>query len=262
LSFARELHGAQVDILGDDYVDGHRFRVHQAVGHYRYPILSEAPLSITAWGTPRQHLNSCWSLPEGHVPSPWARQVGEGERAHLAFIRYRDEPASTRSIAKTGRVVCGSSKVAYTWSSKHRWRARAAAWDEERDRAACEAHLDAIKQVNREQFEVGEAMFESVRQEIDAAARSLARSANALALWAQTAAKLTRDALGISKPDRRVVVAGDAGAPVQHELAGIIAHLPPATVLQARDVAIEVAKAKARRSILEAGVPDVGTSGS
>ncbi|MGO9660382.1 MAG: hypothetical protein ACLP7F_18765 [Acidimicrobiales bacterium] len=96
-----------------------------------------------------------------------------------------------------------------------------------------------------------------MRKEIDTAAASLARSPHALAIWAQTAAKLTRDALGIGGPDQRVVVAGDADAPVQHDLAGIIAHLPPATVLQARDVAIEVAKAKARRSILAADVPDV-----
>ena len=104
-------------------------------------------------------------------------------------------------------------------------------------------------------------MFEAVRKEIDTAAASLARSPHALAIWAQTAAKLTRDALGIGRPDQRVVVAGDADAPVQHDLAGIIAHLPPATVLQARDVAIEVAKAKARRSILAADVPNVRPRG-
>ncbi len=136
-------------------------------------------------------MNSAPALAEGHVPSPWARQEGEGERAHLAFVRYRDEPAVTRSIAETGRAIGRSPKLAYAWSAKWHWRDRAAAWDEERDRAACDAHLDAIEQANREQYEVGEAMFEAVRREIDTAAQSLARSPHALAVWAQTAAKLT-----------------------------------------------------------------------
>ena len=77
-------------------------------------------------------MNNAPDLPEGHVPSPWARQVGEGEKAHLAFIQYRDESALTRSIAETGLAIGRSPKLAYAWPSKHRWRDRAAAWDAER----------------------------------------------------------------------------------------------------------------------------------
>jgi hypothetical protein len=88
-------------------------------------------------------------------------------------------------------------------------------------------------------------MFDAVRQEIGAAAASLARSPHALALWAATAAKLLRDGLGISEPAQRVVVAGDQDAPIRTEMAGIIASLPPSAVLKAQELAIEVAKVRA-----------------
>ncbi len=42
LVLARELHGEQVDKLGEDYVDGHLTRVQAAVGRYDDPVLSIA----------------------------------------------------------------------------------------------------------------------------------------------------------------------------------------------------------------------------
>jgi hypothetical protein len=117
---------------------------------------------------------------------------------------------------------------------------------------ACQAHLDAIEKANKDQVELGEMMFKAVRQEIAAAATSLARSPHALAIWAQTAAKLTREALGISEPAQRAVVAGDQEAPVRTEMVSIIASLPPGAILKAQELAIEVAKARARANVLAA----------
>jgi (p)ppGpp synthase/HD superfamily hydrolase len=42
LVLARELHGDQVDRLGEDYVDGHLSRVQEAVAVYHDPVLAEA----------------------------------------------------------------------------------------------------------------------------------------------------------------------------------------------------------------------------
>jgi hypothetical protein len=71
-------------------------------------------------------------------------------------------------------------------------------------------------------------------------------------LGTQTAAKLTRNALGIAEPSQRVVVAGDQEGSVRTEMAGIIASLPPTAILKAQELAIEVAKARARANVLAA----------
>ena len=41
-------------------------------------------------------------------------------------------------------------------------------------------------------------------------------------------------------------MAGDPNAPIKHELSGVIAHLTPAEVLQAQEVALMLTQVKAR----------------
>lgn len=96
---------------------------------------------------------------------------------------------------------------------------------------ANEARLEAIKRISREEVEIGMLMLAEVRARIPTAAKLLARSPRVLALWAEVGAKLARDGLATGELN---AVASDPKAPVQHELRGILHHLTPAQVLQAR----------------------------
>ncbi|MBA4190912.1 MAG: hypothetical protein C0467_23230 [Planctomycetaceae bacterium] len=97
------------------------------------------------------------------TPHSWERQVGESSPAWHAFQRYRDlgprrtldevdrqlyppparAPEEAPSSARHRRRGHISS-----WSRRHDWVARAAAWDAEVDRAARVAQIDAVKAMN------------------------------------------------------------------------------------------------------------------
>jgi hypothetical protein len=71
----------------------------------------------------------------------WERQDKETSRAYIAFITYRDQKASVRSIANVPKIIgktTGKNPVNnYEYlSKKYNWVERARAWDD---------HLDAIK---------------------------------------------------------------------------------------------------------------------
>jgi len=84
----------------------------------------------------------------------WERLPGESAKAYEAFCIYRDLPPHERSLKavaeKLGGKRSGKSRALRPlerWSSRYRWVERAAAWDEEQDRQARAAQLEAIKEM-------------------------------------------------------------------------------------------------------------------
>lgn len=87
----------------------------------------------------------------------WERRPGESARAYAAFCMYRDLPPRERSLTRVAEDIAkASTKQRHVasirrrlsdWSSKWNWVERAAAWDEERDRIARQAQIEAIKEM-------------------------------------------------------------------------------------------------------------------
>lgn len=74
------------------------------------------------------------------MTQPWDRQPDETAPAWAAFQTYRDMAPGDRSISAaleaSGRKA-GNQRLFETWSSRHGWPSRVAAWD---------AHLDRLAQ--------------------------------------------------------------------------------------------------------------------
>jgi hypothetical protein len=91
---------------------------------------------------------------------PWERQPDESDRAWALFQRYRDLGAARRSLPRLASEVIGETpdkprkpesvqRELERWSSRHRWRSRVTAWDEELDRRQREAEADEIVAMHR-----------------------------------------------------------------------------------------------------------------
>ncbi len=87
---------------------------------------------------------------------PWERQPGETRRAFAAFCHYRDMGVK-RSTRRVADELTISDTLARRWSARWAWVARSGAWDEEQDRQARAAQLDAIKEMNARQAKIGHA---------------------------------------------------------------------------------------------------------
>jgi hypothetical protein len=61
-------------------------------------------------------------------PPPWARGPDESPVAHVAFLAYRDL-GQGRSFVGAGQTVGKSDSLIRRWALRHRWKARAWAWD-------------------------------------------------------------------------------------------------------------------------------------
>ena len=134
------------------------------------------------------------------------------------------------------------------WSAEHKWVARAVAWDREQDGVARQARLDEIERINKRHSDIAEQMLDHIATYLPTAAAALPRSPHALSEWVKTATKVQRDALGSAEPASGTLAPGEPEAPVQHDIAGIMGRLPPELVLKAQDLAIEVAKFRAREA--------------
>lgn len=199
-----------------------------------------------------EDLSSALAIPE---PEPiYARTPGEPAKAWEAFKVYRDMRSVDRSLRGAAELVGKGPTLLFRWSAEHNWVARANAWDAECDRIARQARLDEIDRINRRHADIAEIMLDAVEKNMPAIERGLARSPRTAVEMFAAAVKAQRDAAGIQDPAKRTVIQGDPDNPIQHDvdIAGIMAHLDPATVLKARDLAIEVAKAQARE---QAGLP-------
>lgn len=78
---------------------------------------------------------------------PWERMKGETAKAVEKFRLYRDLGPS-RSLAKVGRSLGISTTRCEELSVKWNWVARAAAWDDEQDRIARQATLEAVERMH------------------------------------------------------------------------------------------------------------------
>jgi hypothetical protein len=107
------------------------------------------------------------------TPALWERQPGEGPRAYAAFCAYRGLPPRERSLDAAARVLNpgSASKRAATgrlqeWSSTFRWVARAAAWDAHVDAQARDAHVEAVRELQRKHQDCLSTIFDQFAEAI------------------------------------------------------------------------------------------------
>ena len=94
----------------------------------------------------------------GSVPI-WGRQPRETHRAYMAFCAYRDL-GPVRSLRKAALAFYGGTELprkwdksgviptqVERWSSRHRWVARATAWDAYVDQERRAAHIQAVREM-------------------------------------------------------------------------------------------------------------------
>ena len=149
------------------------------------------------------------------------------------------------ALGKSRRLILG-------WSAKHDWVDRAADWDAEQVRAERRNKLAQIEKSNRDDVALAMRALALLDGHIQKAAAALDNSPHALAEWAKTFTKIKRDGLGIAEPNKRMVEAGDSTSPIQvhdDELSDAMAPLPPAMVLQLRDISLEMTRLKSQRRI-------------
>jgi hypothetical protein len=92
------------------------------------------------------------------VTEPWERRQGEGARAFEAFAMYRDM-GTERSLAKVGVNLGKSVKLMERWSATHRWVARAAAWEDEKDRRVREELTKGVTAMRKTHAAIAEQML-------------------------------------------------------------------------------------------------------
>jgi hypothetical protein len=88
----------------------------------------------------------------------WERMPGESSRAYARFCAYRDLGPG-RSLMKLRRLHAGedgwSRSALEQACQRWHWQARAAAWDDEQDRAQRQAQLEAIREMAERQARDG-----------------------------------------------------------------------------------------------------------
>lgn len=138
---------------------------------------------------------------------PWERKSDETVQAYARFLLYRNTPPDQRSIRKLGI----SKNLACRWSRRHKWVARASAFDDWLmqlgDSLAQHAALGHRGQLVR---------FASVSldKSIKAAAELKLNETADVVLLAKTAAELGDKALGIAKLPERDTDRGSGGQAV------------------------------------------------
>ncbi len=92
------------------------------------------------------------------------KQAGESSQAWSAFQTYRDAQPEERSYAKVAEATARSRRLVERFASRWSWRARAAAFDAQADKAAREKWQRERIELKREQLAVGRALVaEGVR---------------------------------------------------------------------------------------------------
>lgn len=86
--------------------------------------------------TPKMLPDYAKNTERDYVGDPWSRQPHETKEAHEAFKLYVSLDPATRTVAEADRIRRANKglkeakpRVAYEWSSKHRWLDRAEAHD-------------------------------------------------------------------------------------------------------------------------------------
>ena len=68
------------------------------------------------------------TTPLGSEHNVWDRQVGESEKAHAAFLVYRDLGLDRR-LSHVAQELSKSKQLMQKWSMRWNWRDRVLAWD-------------------------------------------------------------------------------------------------------------------------------------
>lgn len=98
---------------------------------------------------------------------PWARQEGETSKAYAAFCVYRDQ-GEGRTTRSTAEALTKSETLIKTWSSKHGWVARAAAWDSMPSNAVAEAYADMAARIAAQHERVASKLLDRLEKGMDA----------------------------------------------------------------------------------------------
>lgn len=88
------------------------------------------------------------------MSDPWERRPKESPQAYQAFRMYRDS-GSSRNQAAVVEGMGVAEQTVKNWSSKHNWRERALAWDDECARVEDRQRLDNIRTMYDQHRRVG-----------------------------------------------------------------------------------------------------------
>ena len=98
--------------------------------------------------------------------TPWDRRPRESAAAHVAFRAFRDlGPLRTLDALVTDELP--RTRLS-SWSVKHDWRDRAAAWDDELHRTQDQVRLEAIRTMHDVHQRAGRAILSKALRALDA----------------------------------------------------------------------------------------------
>ncbi|KKN40133.1 hypothetical protein LCGC14_0736310 [marine sediment metagenome] len=97
----------------------------------------------------------------------WGQQPNESEKAWQAFKAYRNMGV-TRSLRKASSQIGKSRRLLETWSSKHMWQRRCAAWDIEQQDIHREARLSATQDMQERHGKLARGLLGRVAAELGA----------------------------------------------------------------------------------------------
>jgi hypothetical protein len=104
--------------------------------------------------------------PDQPTPELWEQQPGESAKHYHFFATYRDLGAANRNIVETARILGKSTAWMMNLSSKHRWTARARAWDFHLDDIARDKSEEARREMVDRHATISRRILTTVAQRI------------------------------------------------------------------------------------------------
>lgn len=92
------------------------------------------------------------------IAAPWELQPKETKDAFEAWQIYRDLPPADRTLARVSKELEKSADLVGRWSSANQWVERSRAYDGYLDRQRIEAHVAAIKDMQKRHTEMAMAL--------------------------------------------------------------------------------------------------------
>lgn len=142
-------------------------------------------------------------------PREWERQPDETAPAYAALRCYLDQ-GPARSVTKVAEELDKSRSLIGRWSSRHRWRPRADAWDAHLTTTYVAEARDARRTLAHRHLAISHAALEKVAAAVTALAGDGLTVAELVKLW-DIATRTERDALQLPG---RVEISGPGGGPV------------------------------------------------
>lgn len=204
---------------------------------------------------------------------PWERQPHETVKAYDAFCHYRDLDPYSRTVAAVARSLGQTGEYLRQVARKWRWVERAAAWDEERDRASRMAEIRALRQMRERHLLLAEALqsgaSERLLQMQQPGQGFSTLSPSEVRQWVEAGIRLERQARG--EPDLTVTTPRDQPiqTETQHDAGFLVATLAaleeaaqlPAGTARAVGVVLGVETPDAEAEQVHPGEPDAEADG-